>query len=681
MKNQHLVALLLLCLSFAQIRAEKNNFKPEYQVSQGIYQAKINGLTLQGNSCFKTAAGYLTLTTLEENTPTMLHIYDAKGVLLQHNSYAKVINLKLSPNGHFAAFYDSKILQVIDLNTFLQKSFEGTCYFTINNSGVPSFTQLENKGESKSRYSPVLLPKSHQKIPAPLMRADGKYNIGNSYGEIQNYSGTVEESYLHPGVDFLGNANEPVYAVADGYVKGILTTGSDLYWRVAIAPLNNGDQQEGYLYAHLNFSSITVQLGDYVTKGQQIGTLVPWPIPEFTHIHFSRISCSGQVWNGEWLTTDNSLPDVENHIDTVAPVFENCINNDRFAFINQNNQVVSSQNLSGDLDVISKCSDNANSNYNIDIYKLSYAFAPQSKPQLKIEDKFCYSYDMETDVYVGSGSVSFSLLTTIYALSEPFISTGNYDSRDYYHFVSHADNDSLLTTNDALQKFNTGNYPNGNYIFSVTAEDASKNQTTASMNIKINNTNPVNHAPFIRGIATAICPQNGADYSIDLFNHVFDETADSQLKFSFMQQDSLITWNYSAASGHLTLSRTVNINALLNIRVEDQQGLSSVFTLNILPVNAITESEATSKSAELSQNYPNPFNPTTEISYEMKNTSNVKLIIYNAKGELLKSLVRGVQSAGRHCIKFDGSNLNSGVYFYQLESDGKSITKKMLLCK
>jgi len=148
-----------------------------------------------------------------------------------------------------------------------------------------------------------------------------------------------------------------------------------------------------------------------------------------------------------------------------------------------------------------------------------------------------------------------------------------------------------------------------------------------------------------------------------------------------MQQDSLITWNYSAASGHLTLSRTVNINALLNIRVEDQQGLSSVFTLNILPVNAITESEATSKSAELSQNYPNPFNPTTEISYDLKNTSNVKLVIYNAKGEMLKSLVSGVHSAGRHSIKFDASGLNSGVYFYQLEADGKSMTKKMLLCK
>jgi len=83
----------------------------------------------------------------------------------------------------------------------------------------------------------------------------------------------------------------------------------------------------------------------------------------------------------------------------------------------------------------------------------------------------------------------------------------------------------------------------------------------------------------------------------------------------------------------------------------------------------------------LSQNYPNPFNPVTTISFYLPKESSVKLTVMNAKGETVKVIGNGNYQAGNHNFNFDGSGLNSGVYFYQLTTPEKSITKKMILIK
>lgn len=88
----------------------------------------------------------------------------------------------------------------------------------------------------------------------------------------------------------------------------------------------------------------------------------------------------------------------------------------------------------------------------------------------------------------------------------------------------------------------------------------------------------------------------------------------------------------------------------------------------------------------LSQNYPNPFNPVTVIRYSIPSdvkgqTSNVKLIVYNYLGSEVATLVSEKQNAGNYEVKFNGSNLASGVYLYRLESRGVTLTKSMLLVK
>jgi hypothetical protein len=88
----------------------------------------------------------------------------------------------------------------------------------------------------------------------------------------------------------------------------------------------------------------------------------------------------------------------------------------------------------------------------------------------------------------------------------------------------------------------------------------------------------------------------------------------------------------------------------------------------------------------LQQNYPNPFNPGTTIDFSLAVNSNVKLTVFNILGQEVVNLVNGNLPAGQKSIKFDASNLNSGVYFYKVEAtgiDGTSFSsiKKMILMK
>ena len=83
----------------------------------------------------------------------------------------------------------------------------------------------------------------------------------------------------------------------------------------------------------------------------------------------------------------------------------------------------------------------------------------------------------------------------------------------------------------------------------------------------------------------------------------------------------------------------------------------------------------------LNQNFPNPFNPSTTISYQIAQTGFVTLKVFNILGKQVASLVNEIQSAGSYKIEFNGKNLNSGIYFYQLNAGSFSETKKFTLMK
>ncbi len=94
-----------------------------------------------------------------------------------------------------------------------------------------------------------------------------------------------------------------------------------------------------------------------------------------------------------------------------------------------------------------------------------------------------------------------------------------------------------------------------------------------------------------------------------------------------------------------------------------------------------SEKELLPTEYTLYQNYPNPFNPITTIKYDLPNTTDVSLIIYDILGRKVKELINTKQQAGKYEIKFDASNIASGVYIYQLIADKFISSKKMILLK
>ena len=371
---------------------------------------------------------------------------------------------------------------------FEAKIIENSLYLVIKNNSnykLLKFNNSKNIEQIDGINFDSSLNRIHEPIYAPLNYGedDFPFPIGNSYAEIQQYGTTP---YLHPGVDYLGDDFQEVYVVHDGFVKAILTTGGAPYWRVAIANENIPEETQGYLYAHLNQNSITVNVGDEVVAGDILGTLYPWNYYDFTHIHFARVFCTGAQWYGDWWTTENNLFDVINIQDTIPPIFENVWDDNRFAFVNDDGTYLDPMSLSGEFDIIAKCHDIANSNWRIDLHDLSYSLHPINDPDSTLFQQFSYVYDFDLDTY-HSGVIDEMILNTIYSRDATCYSIGNYDNREYYHIVTNSNGDSLITEEDAAESFDSAQFPDNYYFFKVTARDASLNTTVDSMLVYFDN--------------------------------------------------------------------------------------------------------------------------------------------------------------------------------------------------
>jgi hypothetical protein len=115
--------------------------------------------------------------------------------------------------------------------------------------------------------------------------------------------------------------------------------------------------------------------------------------------------------------------------------------------------------------------------------------------------------------------------------------------------------------------------------------------------------------------------------------------------------------------------------------------------MNFKPTYVEEEPSSTPLQFTLGQNYPNPFNPTTTIPFRVHGSQSTvnrslptTLRVFNIKGQLVRTLVDENMQPGNHTIVWDGKNrdgkeVSSGIYFYQLTSGERKITKKMLLLR
>lgn len=334
------------------------------------------------------------------------------------------------------------------------------------------------------------LPRTTRGIPWP-MTFNNQYPIGNTYGEFQYYGGAP---YMHPGVDIMGEAGEPIFAVEAGWVKAVITTSGSYHWRVAIGDTQSG-YGVGYLYAHLEQGSITVDVGDYVQQGEYLGGLVDWPVADFTHIHFARIADSGSQWYGSWLCTDNPHLDLDNLSETDFPVIERAVGNDLFAFCrNETSNYLDPDDLNGEVDIIAHVGDQLWDDWVCTIQEIRYTIYPAGDPGNPIvDDKLGIYYDMALDTYQG-GPIDPMLVDLFYKQDGTCDTEGDYDNREFFYIITNSNGDLIYEPSDFQEAWNTAHSPNGDYVVRVTALDATGNATVDSMLVTTDN--GISHVPI-----------------------------------------------------------------------------------------------------------------------------------------------------------------------------------------
>jgi hypothetical protein len=107
---------------------------------------------------------------------------------------------------------------------------------------------------------------------------------------------------------------------------------------------------------------------------------------------------------------------------------------------------------------------------------------------------------------------------------------------------------------------------------------------------------------------------------------------------------------------------------------------NSVDFIPIVP-SSVEEKNTSPLKFNLNQNYPNPFNPSTRISWEAPISGWQSLKVFNLLGKEVAVLVNEYRPASEYEVEFNGGNLPSGFYFYQLKSGKYSKTLKMLYLK
>jgi hypothetical protein len=102
-------------------------------------------------------------------------------------------------------------------------------------------------------------------------------------------------------------------------------------------------------------------------------------------------------------------------------------------------------------------------------------------------------------------------------------------------------------------------------------------------------------------------------------------------------------------------------------------------TFYTIGINTISEEIPSSYS--LKQNYPNPFNPVTNIKFDLPKSSFVSIKVYDISGKEVETIVNEKMQACKYETQWNGSMYSSGVYFYKINADGFTETKRMILIK
>jgi len=149
-----------------------------------------------------------------------------------------------------------------------------------------------------------------------------------------------------------------------------------------------------------------------------------------------------------------------------------------------------------------------------------------------------------------------------------------------------------------------------------------------------------------------------------------------------------MSWNWVFGDGNTSIEQnpehtyTETGVYTVSLLVSNSYGSDDMIREDYITVeSAVAVPEDSLGAFALHHNHPNPFNPTTLITYKVKDTCHVRLVVHDLAGRFITTLVDQVVQPGINQVIFNGSGLSSGVYFYKLETPAGAWTHKMTLVK
>lgn len=153
----------------------------------------------------------------------------------------------------------------------------------------------------------------------------------------------------------------------------------------------------------------------------------------------------------------------------------------------------------------------------------------------------------------------------------------------------------------------------------------------------------------------------------------------------YVQLSSVVTHTQTDGMPSYFLAETMKYLYLLFADPSTLNFDSVIFNTEAHPLQRIITAVDTTAvipgKYNLYQNYPNPFNPGTVLQYDLPKGTHVTIKIYDELGKYVRTLIDKDMTAGNHKINFVPSGLASGVYFYQLNAGGYTISNKMIYLK
>ncbi len=108
---------------------------------------------------------------------------------------------------------------------------------------------------------------------------------------------------------------------------------------------------------------------------------------------------------------------------------------------------------------------------------------------------------------------------------------------------------------------------------------------------------------------------------------------------------------------------------------------STIRKFTTTPVSSISNDNLIPSEFKLYQNYPNPFNPVTKIKFDLPESGDVNLVLYDALGRKVNEIINRKYQAGFHEIEFNMNGLSSGIYLYRIKCNNFNAIRKMILLK